>query len=48
VFDYSLLFVIQFCWGENQPAQGLCWFMFLGVDRGFLSGVWCSPVCSVN
>jgi hypothetical protein len=24
--------------GRNQSAQGLYWFMFLGVDRGVLCG----------
>jgi hypothetical protein len=29
MINYSLLFVILFCWGRDQSAQGLCWFMFL-------------------
>jgi hypothetical protein len=44
MLDYSLLFVIQFCLGGDQSAQGLCLFLFPGVDRGFPHGVWCSPV----
>jgi hypothetical protein len=34
--------------GGTQSTQGLCWFVFPGVDRGFLHGAWYSPVCSVN
>jgi hypothetical protein len=50
MFNYSSLFVIQCCYCVygNQSVQGLYWFMFLGVSRGVLHGVWCSPVCSVN
>jgi hypothetical protein len=40
VFYYSSLFVIQLCRGY-QYAQGLCWFMFLGVDKGVLCDAWC-------
>jgi hypothetical protein len=47
MFDYTSLFVIQFCWGD-QSAQGLCWFVYPGVDRGFPRGLCCSPVCSVT
>jgi hypothetical protein len=32
----------------DQSVQGLCWFMFLGVDRVFSHIVWFSPVCSVS
>jgi hypothetical protein len=48
VLDYNLLFVIQFCLGGCQSAQGLCWFMFPVVAGGVLCGLWCSPVCSVK
>jgi hypothetical protein len=37
--DYSLLFVIQFCWEGDQSAQGLCWFCSLG---------WLGELCMVH
>jgi hypothetical protein len=38
VSDYSLLFVIQFCWGGINLPRGCAGFCSQGVDRGF---VWC-------
>jgi hypothetical protein len=40
--------IFSFFGGGNHSAQGLCWFMFLGVDRGVPHVVWCSPIHSVN
>jgi hypothetical protein len=34
--------------GGDQSAQGLYWFMFLGVGTGVLHSAWCSPVHSAN
>jgi hypothetical protein len=45
MLDYSSIFVIHFCGRGISLPRG---FMITGVVRGFLSGVWCSPVCSVN
>jgi hypothetical protein len=47
MFDYKSLFAMQFCWGD-QSAQGLCWFVFSGVDRGVPHSMCCSPVYSIN
>jgi hypothetical protein len=42
VLHYNFLFVIQFCWRRgSQSVQRLCWFMFLGVAGGVLSGACC-------
>jgi hypothetical protein len=48
VFDYSSLFVFQFCCRGDQSVQGLHWFMFPGVHKGVLHSAWCSPIHSVN
>jgi hypothetical protein len=34
--------------GVDQSAQGICLYMFLGVNWGVLFSVWCSTVSSVK
>jgi hypothetical protein len=50
MLDYSSLFIFQFYLGggKDQTAQGVHWFMFLGVDKGVPHGAWCLPVHSVT